>query len=92
MNTDTVPVQMKYQWEYVYGTMEVTCGDAQLRYLPTVPLHCSCLFLQQLVATDPDAVHIVSGTKLAFRHTQRRPICRLKCVWLSCQLTAPNSN
>ena len=55
----TAAVRMKYQWGYVYGAMEVTCRDTQLRYLPTVSLRCSCLFLQQLVATDPDAVHFV---------------------------------
>ncbi len=62
----TAPVQMKYQWGYVYGAMEVTSGDAQFLYMPTVSLHCSCLFLQQLVATEPDAIHIVLWDQAGF--------------------------
>ena len=60
------PVQMKYQWGYIYGAMELTCGEAQFLYLPTVSFYCSCLFLQQLVATDPAALHIVFWDQAGF--------------------------
>ena len=60
------PVQMKYQWGYVYGAMELTGGEAQFLYLPTVSFYCSYLFLQQLVATDPDALHIVFWDQAGF--------------------------
>ncbi len=62
----TAPVQMKYQWGYVYGAAEVSRGDAQFLYLPTVSLQCSCLFLEQLVATSPQAIHIVFWDQAGF--------------------------
>jgi transposase len=62
----TAPVQMKYQWGYVYGAAEVSGGDAQFLYLPTVSLSCSCLFLEQLVATDKKAIHIVFWDQAGF--------------------------
>ena len=62
----TAPVQMKYQWGYVYGAAEVTTGGAEFLYLPTVSLECSHLFLEQVVATDPEAIHIVFWDQAGF--------------------------
>lgn len=62
----TAPVAMKYQWGYVYGAAEVTEGDSQFLYMPTVSLECSHIFLQQLVATDPQAIHIVFWDRAGF--------------------------
>ena len=53
------PYQEKYQWGYVYGAAEVVMGQVEFFYLPTVSLECSFLFLEQLVTTDPEAIHIV---------------------------------
>jgi len=54
-----VPYKTKYQWGYVYGALEFVTGIAEFLYTPTVSLDCSQLHLEQLVATEPEAIHIV---------------------------------
>ncbi len=54
-----VPYKAEYKWGYVYGALEFVTGDAEFVYIPSVSLECSYLFLEQLVATDPAAIHIV---------------------------------
>ncbi len=60
------PYQTKYQWGYVYGAAEVVTGDAEFLYTPTVSLAWSQVFLEQLVATDPEAIHIVLWDRAGF--------------------------
>ena len=60
---------MKYQWGYVYGAFEIHTAKAVLMYLPTVSLECTQLFLEQIVATDEQAIHIVIWDKAGFHHT-----------------------
>ncbi len=66
-----VPFQMKYQWGYVYGAFEVRTGKALLMYIPTVSLESSQLFLEQIVAIDQEAIHIVIWDKAGFHHTPK---------------------
>ena len=54
-----VPYKAEYKWGYVYGALEFVTGDAEFVYISSVSLECSYLFLEQLVATDPEAIHIV---------------------------------
>ena len=54
-----VPYQTKYQWGYVYGALEVMTGAAEFFFTPTVSLRWTDAFLQQLVATAPEAIHIL---------------------------------
>lgn len=54
-----VPFQMKYTWSYVYGAVEINTGKSLFMYIPTVSLPCSQVFLEQIVATDPEAIHLV---------------------------------
>ena len=54
-----IPQQQRYEWEYVYGALEVLAGDAQFRFMPSVNLEFSRDFLQQLAASDPAAEHVV---------------------------------
>jgi len=53
------PTQMRFKWSYVYGALEVTGRQSLFWYMPTVSLVCSNLFLEQIVATEPDAIHVV---------------------------------
>src|SRR5258706_8515310 len=41
-----IPQQQRYEWEYVYGALEVLEGDAQFRFMPSVNLDFSRDFLQ----------------------------------------------
>ena len=61
-----VPYKAEYKWGYVYGALEFVTGDAEFIYLSSVSLECSYLFLEQLVATDPEAIHIVIWDQAGF--------------------------
>lgn len=54
-----VPVEQKREWEYAYAALDVVTGAAEFAYTPTVSLEWTREFLKQLVATDPEAVHVV---------------------------------
>jgi len=61
-----VPREQRYEWEYVYGAVEVVAGGAQFRYLPSVSLEFSTGFLQQIAASDPAAEHVVIWDQAGF--------------------------
>ena len=61
-----VPYHTKYQWGYVYGATDLVRGTAEFLFLPTVSLFCSQLFLKQIVATDPQATHIILWDRAGF--------------------------
>jgi putative transposase len=54
-----VPKQQRYQWEYVYGAVEVVAGETQFQFMPTVSLDLSGGFLAQIADSDPAAEHVV---------------------------------
>ena len=58
--------EQRYQWEYVYGAMEVVEGLAQFRFLPSVSLELSRGFLQQIAASDVEAEHVVIWDQAGF--------------------------
>lgn len=58
--------QTKYEWDYLYGSLEVTGGDAHFLHLPTVNLECDALYLEHLAQSDPDAVHVVIRDQAGF--------------------------
>jgi transposase len=61
-----IPQQQRYEWEYVYGALEVLEGDAQFRFMPSVNLGFSRDFLGQLAASDPAAEHVVIQDQAGF--------------------------
>jgi transposase len=58
--------EQRYQWEYVYGAMEVVEGLAQFRFLPFVSLELSRGFLQQIADSDLQAEHVVIWDQAGF--------------------------
>jgi putative transposase len=58
--------EQRYEWEYVYGAVEVVEGLAQFRYVPSVSLELSCGFLQQIADSDPHAEHVVIWDQAGF--------------------------
>lgn len=60
--------EQRYEWEYVYGAVEVLEGGAQFRYLPSVSLEFSHGFLEQIAASDPEAEHVVIWDQAGFHH------------------------
>jgi transposase len=61
-----IPQQQRYEWEYVYGALEVLEGDAQFRFMPSVSLEFSRDFLGQIAASDPSAEHVVIWDQAGF--------------------------
>lgn len=61
-----IPQQQRYEWEYVYGALEVLEGAAQFRFMPSVNLDFSRDFLQQIAASDPTAEHVVLWDQAGF--------------------------
>ena len=59
-------VDTKYQWGYVYGVTELTSGKAEFLFVPTVSLFTSQLFVEQLVAVNRRAIHIIIWDRAGF--------------------------
>jgi transposase len=58
--------QTRYEWDYLYGALEVVAGQAEFLHLPTVDLECNRLFLEHLQASDPQAEHIGIADQAGF--------------------------
>ena len=58
--------EQRYEWEYVYGAVEVVEGLAEFQFLPSVSLELSCGFLQQLADSDAQAEHVVIWDQAGF--------------------------
>ena len=58
--------EQRYEWEYVYGAVEVIEGLAQFRYVPGVSLELSRGFLQQIADSDAQAEHVVIWDQAGF--------------------------
>jgi transposase len=61
-----MPREQRYEWEYVYGAVEVVEGLAQFRFLPSVSLELTCGFLEQIAQSDPHAEHVVIWDQAGF--------------------------
>ena len=61
-----VSSQIKYEWDYLYGALEVTGGQAHFCHVPQVNLECDAAYLADLAATDPEAVHILIRDQAGF--------------------------
>ena len=56
----------KYEWGYVYGALGLVTGKAEFIYTPTVSLEWSKAFLNQIVSTAPEAIHIILWDRAGF--------------------------
>ena len=68
-----IPQQQRYEWEYVYGALEVLGGDAQFRFMPAVSLEFSRDFLRQIADSDPAAEHVVIQDQAGFHPQETDP-------------------
>jgi transposase len=58
--------QTKYEWDYLYGSLEVSEGHAHFLHLPTVNLDCDAMYLEDLAQSDTQAVHVVIRDQAGF--------------------------
>ena len=61
-----VDCQIKYEWDYLYGSLEVTGGEAHFCQIGGVNLEWDRAYLENLAATDPDTVHILIRDQAGF--------------------------
>jgi transposase len=65
--------QTRYEWDYLYGALDVVGGRAEFLHLPTVNLECNRLFLAHLRASDPQAQHVVIADQAGFHLRPKDP-------------------
>lgn len=58
--------QIKYEWDYLYGSLDVLGGQAHFCQIPKVNLDCDRIYLEDLAATDPEAIHVVIRDQAGF--------------------------
>lgn len=61
-----IPRQIKYRWDYLYGSLDVVSGQAHFCQLPSVSLEWDRVYLENLAATDDTAVHVVIRDQAGF--------------------------
>lgn len=58
--------QIKYQWDYLYGSLDVIGGQAHSCQIPSVNQGWDAIYLKNLEATDPNAIHVVIRDQAGF--------------------------
>ncbi len=61
-----VAAQRKYEWDYLSGSLEVTCDEARFCHLGQVNLECDADYLADVAAQDPGCVHILVRDRAGF--------------------------
>jgi transposase len=61
-----VPRQIKYEWDYLYGALGVVSGEAHFAHLPAVSLEWDRSYLENLAASDPEAIHVLVRDQAGF--------------------------
>lgn len=62
--------QPRYEWDYLYGALEVVEGGSCFAFIATVGLELTSFFLEQIAATDPQAEHVVLYDQAGFHPRQ----------------------
>lgn len=58
--------QTKYEWDYLYGSLDVVSGQAHFCQFPSINLEWDHTYLNDLIKTDCNAVHIVIRDQAGF--------------------------
>ena len=64
----SVTVQQKYQWQYVYGALEIGRAGTQFLHAESVGLEWNAAYLAQIGAHEPAAIHVVIYDGAGFHH------------------------
>lgn len=68
-----VSKQIKYQWDYLYGSLDIVSGKAHFCHLPSVNQPSDRTYLEDLVQTDPEAIHVVIRDQAGFHLRDGHP-------------------
>lgn len=58
--------QIKYEWDYLYGALGAVSGAAHFAHLPGVSLEWDRGYLEDLAASDPEAIHVLVRDQAGF--------------------------
>ena len=61
-------LENRYEWGYVFGSLEVGGSGAEFTYLPTVSKEATRIHLEQISASDPESIHVVIWDGAGFHH------------------------
>jgi transposase len=65
--------QIRYEWDYLYGALGVVSGDAHFAHLPGVSLEWDRSYLEDLAASDPEAIHVLVRDQAGFHLREGDP-------------------
>lgn len=68
-----VPHQQKYEWDYTYGAVEVSRAGSVFCFQSTVHQEASGKFIDQIVAHDPAAIHVIIQDGAGFHLPENDP-------------------
>ncbi|MFZ4778748.1 MAG: IS630 family transposase [Terrimicrobiaceae bacterium] len=58
--------QVKYEWDYLYGSLNVLNGEAHFCQIPSVSLEWDQIYLKDLAASDESVIHVVIRDQAGF--------------------------
>ena len=58
--------QIKYEWDYLYGSLDIVSGQAHFCQIPGVNLAWDRIYLEDLAATDRQAIHVLIRDQAGF--------------------------
>lgn len=58
--------QIKYEWDYLYGALDVIGGQAHFCQIPNVGQDWDRRYLENLASTEADAIHVVIRDQAGF--------------------------
>jgi transposase len=58
--------QVRYEWDYLYGALSVVGGQAHFAHVPSVSLEWDRGYLENLAASDPEAIHVLVRDQAGF--------------------------
>ena len=61
-----VSKQIKYEWDYLYGSLEVVSGEAHFAHIPGVSLEWDQKYLEDLASSDHEVIHVVIRDQAGF--------------------------
>lgn len=74
--------QIKYQWDYLYGSLDVIGGQAHFCQIPGVSQDWDRIYLENLAGSDTDAIHVVVRDQAGFhlREGDKRLPARVRII------------
>ena len=65
--------QIRYEWDYLYGALGAVSGEAHFAHLPGVSLEWDRQYLEDLAASDPEAIHVLVRDQAGFHLREGDP-------------------